>query len=367
MAFLFPEEGPDGKTERGSEKKRKDARKEGKVVLSNEVITVVVLGSGIAVFLATLPVMRIYMTNFIQNWTQLDVTAEWNIEFVQGLLRQGTLFCVIGVMPIGLTAMLGSTLASIAQTRPFFETEALKLNFKALNPATGVKQLFSMESIIKLLLSILKVAVITLLMWSVIHKQVMELTFLNRLDVRDGIQWFMSVFVRIITRVLALFILVAFLDWVKEKRKYERGIMMNKQEVKDEHKNQESNPQVKQRLRRKMRELSTARMMAAVPDATMVITNPTFIAIAIKYNPEKDSAPLVVAKGKRLTAKRVRRIAEENGIPIVERKPLARAMYNKVEVGKPVPAAYYQAVAELLAYLYRMGNARIREQLARRK
>ncbi|MBN2703263.1 MAG: flagellar biosynthesis protein FlhB [Pontiellaceae bacterium] len=367
MAFLFPEEGPDGKTERGSEKKRKDVRKEGKVVFSNEIVTVVVLSAGIAVFLSILPLMRIYLTNFIQSWAQIDVTAEWNADFVQGLFREGTLLCVIGVMPIGLTVVLASTIATIAQTKPFFETEVLKLNFKELNPVTGFKQLFSMDSIIKLLLSILKVLVITLLMWSVIHKQVMELTFLNQLDMHDSIQWFMSIFVRIISRVLALFILVAFLDWVKEKRKYERSIMMTKQEVKDEHKNQESSPQVKQRLRRKMRELSMARMMAAVPDATMVITNPTFIAIAIKYSPEKDSAPIVVAKGKRLTAQRVREIAEENGIPIVERKPLARAMYNKVEVGKPVPSTYYQAVAELLAYLYRMGNARIREQLARRK
>jgi flagellar biosynthetic protein FlhB len=176
----------------------------------------------------------------------------------------------------------------------------------------------------------------------------------------------MTIFTQITWRVLALFAVVAVLDWIKEKRKYEKSIMMTKQEIRDEHKNQESSPQVKQRMRRKMRELSTARMMAAVPDATVVITNPTFLAIALKYDASVSSAPIVVAKGKRLSAKRIRRIAEENKVTIIERKPLARAMYNQVEVGRPVPAAYYEAIAELLAYLYRMGDAHVRAELARK-
>lgn len=367
MAFLYPEEGPDGKTERGTEKKRKDARKDGKVVVSHEVITVAVLAGAFVAFLATLPWLRLYLAEFLKNWTQLDVTGAWNAQFVQRLLQQAAVLCAIGCLPVGLVAMLGSTLAGIAQTKPFFEPESMKLNFKSLNPVEGAKQLFSKDSVVKLLLSMLKIAVISLVMWGAIHKQLLELAFLNRLAVPEGIQWFMAMFTRICLRVLALFVVVAALDWIKEKRKYEKSIMMSRQEVRDEHKNQESSPHVKQRMRRKMRELSTARMMAAIPDATVVITNPTHLAIAIKYDPAEDQAPMVVAKGKRLSAKRMRRIAEESGVPIVERKPLARAMYNKVEVGKPVPSAYYQAIAELLAYLYRMGNARVRQQLLRRR
>ncbi len=366
MAFLYPEEGADGKTERGTEKKRKDVRKDGKVVLSNEVVTVAVIASALVVFLITLPLMRHYLTGFVLNWAQIDVTGKWNLDLVQGLFTQGALLCALGILPIGLAVMFGSIVASVAQTKPFFQTEALKLNFKALSPAAGAKELFSKDSIVKLVLSMLKVMVISLVVWGVVRKHIGELAFLHRLSITEALQWFMVMFSRIVWRVLALFTFVAVLDWIKEKRKFEKSIMMTQQEVRDEHKNQESSPQVKQQMRRKMRELSTARMMAAVPDATVIITNPTHLAIAIKYDAGEGGGPVVVAKGKRLSAQRIRRLAEENGIAVIERKPLARAMYNKVEVGKPVPAAYYQSIAELLAYLYRMGDARIREQLARR-
>lgn len=366
MAFLCPEDGGDGKTEQGTEKKRKDVRKDGKVVLSNEVITVAVIGCAIVVFLITLPFLRHYLTGFILNWSQVDVTGEWTLDLVQGLITQGALMCALGIMPIGLAVMFGSTVASVAQTKPFFQTEALKLNFKALNPTAGAKELFSKDSIVKLVLSMLKVIVISLVVWGVVRSHIGELSFLHRLSITEALQWFMILFSRIVWRVLVLFALVAVLDWIKEKRKFEKSIMMTKQEVRDENKNQESSPQMKQHMRRKMRELSTARMMASIPDATVVITNPTFLAIAIKYDASEGGGPVVVAKGKRLSAKKIRRLAEENGIAVIERKPLARAMYNKIEVGKPVPAAYYQAIAELLAYLYRMGDTRIREQLASR-
>lgn len=364
MAFLYPEEGTDGKTERGSEKKRTDSRKEGKVVVSNEVITIAVLGAAIVTFLVTLPLMRHYLTGLMKYWAQIDLSGDWNVEFVKALLWKGAMVCALGVFPIGLAVLLSSIVANVAQTRPYFETEVLKLNFKALNPVTGAKQLFSNESVIKLLLSMLKVIVIALVVWGVVRQQIEELTFLHRLSIPEGVQWFFSVFSKIVWRVMALFIVVAVLDWIKEKRKYEKSIMMTKQEVKEEQKNQESSPQMKQRMRSKMRELSTARMMASVPDATVVITNPTFLAIAIKYDSQSGNAPIVVAKGKRLVAHHIRDLATQNGVPIIERKPLARAMYNKVEIGKPVPAAYYEAIAELLAHLYRLGDIHIREQLA---
>lgn len=366
MEFLYPKEGADGKTERGTDKKRKDARKEGKVVVSNEIGTVAVLASAIAVFFITLPYLRHCLTGFVLNWEQMDLTGTWNLELVQGLCTQGLLACALGILPIGLAVMLGSIAANVAQTNFFFETGALKFNLKALSPVAGAKELFSKDSIVKLVLSILKVLVISLVVWLLIRKHLGELAFLHRLSIPEAIEWFMILFARIVWRVLALFVVVAVLDWIKEKRKFEKSIMMTKQEVRDERKNQESSPQMKQRMRRKMRELSTARMMAAIPDATVVITNPTYLAIAIQYDAASGRGPIVVAKGKRLVAKRIRRLAEEHGIAVVERKPLARAMYNKVAIGKPVPPGYYQPIAELLAYLYRMGDARIREQLRRR-
>ena len=366
MGLLRPEEGPEGKTEAGTERKRREARKKGKVVISNEVITVVVIICAMVTFLVTLPFLRQHLMGFMQLWAQLDISSEWNAVFLQVLFQQVLLVCAIGIMPIGIAAVIGSTIASVAQTRPYFETEALKLKFDALNPVNGAKQLFSKESILKMFISILKVLIISLVVWGALSKQLGELAFLNRLSISEGMQWFMTLFIRIVIRVLALYIVIAVIDWIKEKRKYETSIMMTKQEVKEEHKGQESNPHVKQKMRKTMRELSAARMMAAVPDSTVVITNPTFLAIAIKYDSSSSGAPIVVAKGKRKTAQRIRDLASENGVPLLERKPLARAMYNKIEVGKPVPAEYYEAVAELLAYLYRMGNAHVREQLVKK-
>jgi flagellar biosynthesis protein FlhB len=366
MAFLFPDDAGEGKTERGSEKKREDARKEGKVVQSPEVITIAVMSFAMFAFFLSLPMLRHYLTGLVLQWSQLDVRGEWSVDFVQALLEEALIVFALGVFPIGLAAVLASTIASFAQTNLFFKTEVLKPNFKGLNPVSGAKQLFSKESIIKLGLSLLKVIVITLVVWGVLHKQLTELVVLHRLTIVDGIQWFMSVFTKIVWRVLALFSVVAVLDWIKEKRKYEKSIMMTKQEVKDEQKGQESSQMVKQQMRKKMRDLSMSRMMAAVPDATVVITNPTYIAIAIKYDKAVSDAPIVVAKGKRLTAARIRQIAEDSGVSVIERKPLARAMYSQIEVGKAVPPGYYKAISELLAYLYRMGDTRVKEQLSKR-
>lgn len=366
MPLLYPEQGPEGKTERGSQQKRNKARKEGRVVVSSEVTNFVVIAACLCVLVLIFPILRRHLFGLLQLWVQADVKTDWSAQYVGLLFKQCIVVCAIGILPVGLTAVVGSTIATMAQTRPYFETEALKLKLNAFNPVNGVKQLFSKESIVKLVLSLLKVIIISIVVWGVLKQEIDELAFLNRLSISEGLQWFLNLITRIIVRVLALYILIAVIDWIKEKRKFETSIMMTKQEVKDEQKQQESSPQVKQKMRAKMRELSAARMMAAVPDATVVITNPTFLAIAIKYDASSMDAPIVVAKGKRKTAERIRELARENGVPLLERKPLARAMYSKVEIGKPVPAEYYESVAELLAYLYRMGNSHVREQLKAR-
>jgi flagellar biosynthetic protein FlhB len=366
MALLCPEENKEGKTERGSEKKRQEARKEGKVVCSSETNTVLVVAGAVIVLQKVLPILRHYLTGFLEHWTQLDVTAEWNVGLVQHVILDGTKIWAAGLLSVGLIVVLSSTIASISQTGFFFQPEVMKLKFDSLNPVSGAKQLFSKDSIGKLVLSLLKVGVITLVVWGAVRNHIMEVGFLYRLSVAEGVRWFLKLLYVVVWRILALFLIVAVIDWIKEKRKFESGIMMTKQEVKDERKNQDGNPQIKQKQRGKMRELSMARMMAALPDASVVITNPTHLAIAIKYDARTMNAPIVVAMGKRLTALRIREIAAQHDIPILERKPLVRAMYSKVKIGRPVPAAYYGAIAELLAYLYRIGDSRIRQQLSRK-
>lgn len=364
MSLLYPEQEKDGKTERGTQKKRKETRKEGKVVCSQEINTVAVLALSFLFFTRLLPYLRQLLEDFLQHWSQLDVTAEWNVRLVQALCIDSFKVWLFGAVSVGCVAVVSSIIASIAQTKPFYSPEAMKLKFDSLNPVNGAKQLFSKDSVVKLLISMMKVVIISFVVWMTVRNHIPELVSLHRLALFDGIKWYMDLFTTVVWRILFLYILIAVIDWIKEKRKYERSIMMTRQEVRDEAKNQDGSPQVKQRLRKKMKELSMSRMMASVPDATVVITNPTYLAIAVKYDASSMHAPVVVAKGKRLTAMRIREIAAENGIPILERKPLARAMYAKVKVGGPVPAVFYEAIAELLAYLYRIGNKRIRSQLA---
>ena len=365
MSLLHPEQGKEGKTERGSEKKRREARDDGKVVFSMEINTVVVLAASFLTFLFMLPYIHRSLGDFLQYWSRLDQRSEWSPKFIQSIMGEFMKTWLVGFGVVGGVALLTAIATSIAQTKPFFSTKVLKLRFDSLNPVNGVKQLFSKDSLVKLAISIMKVSLVTLIVWTTIRKEIPQLTSLYRLDLHDGISWFMALLTKVVWKILVLYIIIAIIDWIKEKRKFELNIMMTKQEVKDERKNQEGSPQVKREVRKKMQQLTVSRMMAKVPDASVVITNPTRLAIAVKYDPDSNGAPIVVAKGKRLTAKRIREIARENGVPILERKPLARAMYDKVKVGSPVPSAFYEAVAELLAYLYRIGNARIRAQLSK--
>lgn len=366
MSLLYPEEGKEGKTERGTESRRRKAREEdGKVVCSQEINTVVVLAISIFFFSKILPYLRHALENIMHLWERVDVTADWSVRLVQEIFWNVLKVWLLGAVSVGVVAMAASIVANIAQTKPYFSTQVLKLKFSSLNPVSGFKQLFSKESLVRLVLSLLKVSVISTVVWASVRHHIPELVSLHRLGLMAGLDWFVTLLSRVIVRILVLYILIAAVDWIKEKRKYEFGLMMTRQEIKDEHKNQEGSPHVKRHIRKKMQELSLSRMMAAVPDASVVITNPTFIAIAVKYDASSMGAPIVLAKGKRLTAQRIREIAKENGVPILERKPLARAMYAKVQVGSPVPTDFYEAVAELLAYLYQIGNKRIREQLSR--
>jgi len=156
--------------------------------------------------------------------------------------------------------------------------------------------------------------------------------------------------------VVVLYIIIAVIDWYYRDYRYEYNLLMTKQEVKDEHKQQEQNPIIKQAQRKKMRQVSAAGMMAAVPKATVVITNPTHVAVALEYESDSMGAPKVVAKGLRLMAERIKAVARENNVPIIEKPELARALYKNVEIGKEIPAQFYEAVAELLAYLHRLGR-----------
>lgn len=349
-------EGRDGRTERATDKRRTEARERGTLVFSQEIVSLTVLALGIVGLRLFAPMILEQIAFLLTEVCRFPMLGEWDVKLVQTYFIRGSLFLAALLAPVCGMAMLGGIVASMAQTGPYFSTQPLAWKLSALSPLAGFRQLFSSQSWVNLGLSILKIAIIGGVIYGMTRHRIEEVSHLTYFTPGAFMQWTFMLVYRVTLAVLLIYIVIAALDWAYKKYKHEVQLMMTKEEVKEEHKQQEANPQVKRAQRKKMREFSLSRMIAAVPKATVVITNPTHVAVALEYDPTKMDAPKVVAKGLRLVAQRIKNIAAENGVPILERPPLARSLYKEVAVGKPIPAKFYEAVAEILAYLHKLGR-----------
>lgn len=348
-------EGKDGRTERATPKRRQKARDEGNMPFSEEIVSMVVLFFGVWALRFTAPLV-VEQVGFLFGEITEFQRGEWNAEFIrEGAVRYGMVAGAL-FLPVGLTAMAAGLVSSIGQTGLFFSMKPLEWKFNFLNPINGFKSLFSPQSLVKLGMAILKISLIAFIIYLSVRKEVMELASLSFMSKGGLIVWIFSLCFRVAVVVSVLYVFIAVLDWIYKKRTHEKGIMMSKEEVKEERKQYEPNPIVKKAQRKKMMEFSLMRMMAAVPKASVVITNPTHVAVALEYDPSKMDAPKVTAKGLRLMAERIKTVAREHSVPIIERPELARSLYKNVEVGQSIPAQFYEAVAEILAYLHRLGR-----------
>jgi flagellar biosynthetic protein FlhB len=257
--------------------------------------------------------------------------------------------------PILFSIMLGGVLANLVQTGGIrFSMHPLLPRFHKMNPWNGFKRMFSRIALMELFKSITKVTLISLIAYLTIKGRFDEIPPMMGKSVGQIFIFMGEVALEIMIKVLMVMIFLAFLDYLFQRFTYLKNLRMTKQEVKDERKDTEGNPQIKQRVRSVQMEMMKRRMMSAVPDADVVITNPTHIAIAIQYDQENSDAPMVVAKGKGVIAEKIRELAKEHDIPLVEDKPLARLLFKTVEIGQMIPAHLYKAVAEILAYVYRL-------------
>lgn len=233
-------------------------------------------------------------------------------------------------------------------------TKPLQPKFNKLNPIKGFSRIFSANSLVELLKSIAKLGIIGYVVYSYIKDHLSEIYILYDLTLNRAIGLIGDIVIDVGIRIAAVYMVLAFLDFVYQKWKFKQDMMMTKQEVKDEYKNQEGDPQIKGKQKQRMREASMRRMMQQLPEADVVITNPTHYAVAVKYDPDKYDAPYVLAKGQDYLAQRIKEIAKENDVEIVENKPLARMLYANVEIGGLIPPELYQAVAEVLAFVYHL-------------
>jgi flagellar biosynthetic protein FlhB len=233
-------------------------------------------------------------------------------------------------------------------------TKPLKPKFSKLNPISGMKKIFSTRKLFELAKSILKLAVMAVVIYSFLTGRTESLFLLYDMPLSQAIGLMGNLIISLGLRIAAAYMVIAFIDLIYQRRKFTKDMMMTKQEVKDEFKNSEGDPAVKSAQKRRMMEASRRRMMQQLPQADVVITNPTHYAVAIKYDADESDAPIVIAKGADYLAQKIKEIARDNDVEIVENKPLARMLYANVEVGELVPPELYKAVAEVLAYVYHL-------------
>lgn len=357
----FAKDGPGGeKTEEPTSKKLEDARKEGQVAKSKEIASSLIL---FGLFLMLKLYSGIMGEDFLENFHLYFGKIPDAVKLINGRVEIRTftdivsgaiIKMVLTCLPFLLMGFLVSFLADIIQVKWKPTTKPLKPKFSKLNPINGIKRLFSLQSLVELLKSLLKIGVIILVITGDIKKAYNMLFMLYDMPLMQAVLLISNLIVNIGFKISAIFLIIAAGDLLFQKWKFHEDMKMTKQEVKDEYKNAEGDPQVKSQIKARMRQASQRRMMNNLPKADVVITNPTHYAVAIVYDREMGVAPIVIAKGADYMAQKIKEKARENDIEIVENKPLARSLYRSVEIGEQVPPELYVAVAEVLAYVYKL-------------
>jgi flagellar biosynthetic protein FlhB len=342
------------KTEEPTSKKIEDARKEGNVPKSQDTSGLVTLLIGIVVLIFYMRYMFDEMGNFYKYYMDL-IGQDMTFSLFFDILIQSILKVLILLAPLALALMIAGVLGNVAQFGFLFTTKVLKPKFEKINPIKGLKNLFSMKKLVEGTKMTLKVMVSFGVGFWLFLQFLEEIPKLEIFPLMDQINWLMDKSIILAFTMIAVFLVFAVIDFTYQRYTYKKNLKMSKQEVKDEMKNQEGNPEIKAKIRQLQMRMARNRMMGEVPKADVVITNPTHYAIAIKYSKE-DGPPKVLAKGVDHLAQRIKEVARENDVMIVENKPLARDLYSSVEVDEFIPDRLYQAVAEVLAFVYKSKN-----------
>jgi len=344
------------RTESATAKRRREAREEGQVARSPEVLTAFVLAAGVLGLWVGARNMYAEIASLSADLLRLGTVPE-----LTGAATAALAIRVVGVLvrslaPILLAAVVGGIAGNVVQVGFMVSAKAIEANPGRLDPFNGFKNLFQKAKLVDLVKSLLKVAVVGWVAYVAVRDRLGELPYLTDLPPRGLLVYLLDLGFAILKYVLLVYVVIALLDYAFQRWQYEERIKMSKQEVKDEYKETEGDPLIKSRIRSLQREMARRRMMAEVPKSDVVITNPTHFAVALRYDAAEMDAPRVVAKGADLVAQRILELAREHRVPLYEAPPVARTLYRQVEVGDPVPADLFQAVAEILAHVYRLAG-----------
>jgi flagellar biosynthetic protein FlhB len=347
-------EDADDKSEEPTERKLGKAREEGQVPQSNEIKIWVALMGALVIIAMLAPKMatnlKLLLLPFLEH-PQAFAMDEGSLGAVLTEVCWG--LAMVMATPMALLVVIGLAI-SYLQNGILFVPDKLLPDFSKINPLAGLKRLASLRNIVEFTKSLLKLIVVGVVVGWVLWDRMGEISNLATLDLVGMIDYLQHLVIRMIVMIMVLITAVAGGDWFYQRWDFNQKMRMTKQEVKDEHKQTEGDPMVKGRLRQLRMQRSRQRMMQAVPASDVVITNPTHFAVALKYDMESMGAPVLVAKGADLVAKRIRELAEEKEIPIVENPPLARALYATVELDQEVPPEHYKAVAEVIGYVMKL-------------
>lgn len=345
------------KTEKATDHKRREERKKGNVMQSKDVVTAAFVLIIFCVLKAFMKTMIAVCESSFDYWFGL-AGGGMDGATIDGMPLYSKLAIEIGKVllicagPTLIVGVLVTVIATGAQTKFLFSKESIKFKFSKLNPVNGIKKMFSLSSAFELAKAILKLVVLAVVVYGEVKKRIPEFAQLFDMEIASSMMYMLDTIFTIVIKVAAVFVGVAVIDVLFQYFKFEKDMKMTKQEVKEEFKNLEGDPQVKGKRRQIQRQMAMSRMMASVPDSDVIIRNPTHFAVAIRYEKDKNNAPVVLAKGADNLAMKIVEIAEKHEIIMVENKPLARGLYDTVDVGREIPPEFYHAVAEVLSFVY---------------
>lgn len=343
----------ENKTEQATPKKRRDERKKGNIFQSRDIVNAFYI---LAIFY-TLKIFFPFIYDTLAKILMKYVTyiKEFD-EITQNsaiiILKDCAVTILFAAGPVMLVSIAISIILSGVQTRFLISRENIKMKFSRISPLQGIKKIISIRSFVELLKSILKVVIIGYVFYSQFQFITQNAIKLTAVDIMQAIYFILDAIMGVVIKLSLIFMGIAFFDYFYQRWEYEKNIKMTKQEVKEEYKQTEGDPQIKSKIKETQRKMAMNRMMQQVPKADVIIRNPTHFAVALKYTVELNSAPIVVAKGQDHVALKIIEIAENNKVPIMSNKPLARSIYAEVEINHEIPPEFYSVMAEVMAWVY---------------